>query len=93
MIISFGHKGLRELYEDGKTARLPQERIRKIKDLLQILDSARTLEEVNQRGFRLHHLRRPPLIGYYSIDVSGNYRIVFRFTPEQVSDVDFLDTR
>lgn len=92
MIISFRHKGLRELFEDGSTSRLPQERIRKIKYVLEMLDSSATLADLNQSGFRLHQLKRPPLIGYYSIDVSGNYRVVFRFESGQASDIDFLDT-
>jgi proteic killer suppression protein len=92
MIVSFRHKGLKELYEEGSTARLPQERIRKIDYILAVLNSAETLEDLNRSGFRLHYLKRPPLIGYCSIDVSGNYRIVFQFRSGQVIDVDFLDT-
>ena len=78
MIISFRHKGLQELFEHGETRRLPQERIIKLNKLLEILDSAEDLRDLNHPGFRLHRLKRPPLDGYYSVDVSGNYRLVFR---------------
>ena len=47
---------------------------------------------LNVPAFRLHKLRKPPLEGYYSIDVSGNYRIVFWFEDGNVSEVDYLDT-
>jgi len=92
MIESFKHKGLQELFEKSKTAKLPQDRVKKIKMMLAVLDSANELKDVNAPAFRLHKLKKPPLDGYYSIDVSGNYRIVFWFKNGKVSEVDFLDT-
>ena len=61
--------------------------------LLAILDSAKELGDLNVPAFRLHKLKRPPLDGCYSIDVSGNYRIVFRFENGNARDVDYLDTQ
>ena len=52
MIVSFRHKGLKELFEEGKTRRLPQERLKKIIALLFTLDSIETLGELNLPGFR-----------------------------------------
>lgn len=92
MIESFKHKGLQELFKKSKTARLPQERLKKIKMLLSVLDSAQDLKDLNVPAFRLHKLKKPPLDGYYSIDVSGNYRIVFWFEDGKVTEVDYLDT-
>ena len=92
MIVSFRNKGLQELFEKSKTSNLPQERLKKIKMLLAILDSAKELRDLNVPAFRLHKLKRPSLDGYYSIDVSGNYRIVFRFENGNAHDVDYLDT-
>jgi len=92
MIESFKHKGLQELFEKSKTARLPQERLKKIKMLLSVLDSAQDLKDLNAPAFRLHKLKKPPLDGYYSIDVSGNFRLVFWFEDSQASEVDYLDT-
>ena len=66
--------------------------MKKIKMLLAILDSAKELRDLNVPAFRLHKLKRPPLDGCYSIDVSGNYRIVFRFRNGNARDVDYLDT-
>jgi proteic killer suppression protein len=92
MIESFKHKGLQELFEKGKTSRLPHERLGKIKNLLAVLDSAHALKDLNAPAFRLHKLKKPPLDGYYSIDVSGNYRLVFDFDSGNVNDLDYLDT-
>ena len=54
--------------------------------------SAQEQKDLEIPSFRQHKLKRPPLSGYYSIDVSGNYRIVFWFEEGRVSEVDYLDT-
>ena len=41
-------------------------------------------------GFRLHPLKGD-LAGYWSVSVSGNWRIVFRFDGSNVRDVDLVD--
>jgi len=92
MIESFKHKGLKELFIDGKTKRLPQELLGKIKMILAIIDAAVSLEDLNVPAFRLHKLKAPPYQGYWSIDVSGNYRIVFEFTDGKATSIDYLDT-
>jgi proteic killer suppression protein len=92
MIQSFKNKGLQELFERGKTSRLPQECLEKIKKIMTVLDAAQEVKDLNVPAFRLHKLKRPPLDGYFSIDVNGNYRIVFRFEDGKASDIDYLDT-
>ena len=92
MIISFRHKGLQELFKEGATHRLPQDKIKKIDKLLWVLNEAGDLRDLNRPGLRLHRLKKPPYDGFYSIDVSGNYRIVFLFYDGQVSECDYLDT-
>ncbi len=41
-------------------------------------------------GYRLHPLKGD-LAGYWSVSVSGNWRIVFRFDGANVRDVDLVD--
>jgi toxin HigB-1 len=92
MIVTIKNKGLQELFTKGKTKHLPQERLNKIKKLLFLLHSAHQLEDLNAPGLRLHPLKAPPYIGYYSIDVTGNYRLVFKFHNGNAHDVDYVDT-
>jgi proteic killer suppression protein len=92
MIHSFKNKGLKELFEQGKTKKLPQERLKKIKALLAIIHSAHQPEDFNTPGSRLHKLKAPPLAGFYSLDVTGNFRIVFDFRNGNAYDLDYLDT-
>ena len=63
-----------------------------MKMILAILNSAQDLRDLRIPAFRLHRLKVPPLAGYYSIDVTGNYRIVFLFRNKAVSEVDYIDT-
>jgi proteic killer suppression protein len=41
-------------------------------------------------GFRLHPLKGK-LTGYWSVSVSGNWRIIFRFDAANACDVDLVD--
>jgi proteic killer suppression protein len=41
-------------------------------------------------GLRLHPLKGL-LKGYFAVDVSGNWRIVFRFKGQDAYDVDLID--
>jgi toxin HigB-1 len=41
-------------------------------------------------GLRLHPLKGS-LNGYFAVDVSGNWRVTFRFHSPDAADVDYLD--
>jgi toxin HigB-1 len=92
MITSFKSKALEDLFTKGKSNKLPQERLRKIKKILDAIEAANDLKDLNIPAFRLHKLKDPPYRGFMSIDVSGNYRIVFRYENGMASDVAYLDT-
>jgi proteic killer suppression protein len=92
MVISFRNKALEDLFTKGKTAKLPQERLRKIRNILSVLHAATNLKDLEMPAFRLHQLKAPPYRGFWSIDVTANYRIVFRFEDGNASDVDYVNT-
>jgi proteic killer suppression protein len=92
MIQSFTHKGLKELFTTGKSKRLPQERLGKIKLILASIQAATKVGDLNMPGARLHKLKAPPYAGFWSLDVSGNFRIIFRFEDGNASDINYLDT-
>lgn len=55
-----------------------------------MLQEATDPNGVDAPGFRLH----PPkgtLANYWSVRVSGNWRVVFRFEENEVVDVDLVD--
>ncbi|HEY5462129.1 MAG TPA: type II toxin-antitoxin system RelE/ParE family toxin [Hanamia sp.] len=91
MIVSIVHKGLRRLWEKDDGSRLPFEQVDKIRRILMALDKAKTLDPLRAiPGYRLHQLTGD-LKGYWSITVTGNYRITFRFDGENVFVVDYQD--
>ena len=90
MIVSFRHKGLKLVYEKGDRRRLLSEHAGKIERILARLDEAMEPRNMDLPGFRLHPLKGA-LAGYWSVSVSGNWRIVFRFDGANVRDVDLVD--
>lgn len=45
---------------------------------------------MNLPGYRLHRLKGE-LKRFWSVSVSGNWRIIFRFESEDTFDVDLID--
>lgn len=90
MVIRFRHKGLQLLYEKRDRRRVPSECAAKLERILARLDEALDPSDMNLPGFRLHPLKGA-LAGHWSVNVSGNWRIVFRFEGVHVSDVDLID--
>ena len=90
MIRRVRHRGLRRLYADDDRRGLNPEHVEKIARVLARLDVAVRPEDLDLPGFRLHPLTGD-LAGYWSITVRANWRIIFRFEEENVTDVDLLD--
>lgn len=90
MILGFCHVGLKRLFERGDGRRISSELIPKVERVLARLDEASEPGDMNLPGFRLYILRGD-LAGFWSVSVSGNWRIVFRFAGRDVRDVNLLD--
>jgi len=90
MIISFRHKGLKRLYEQGDPSRLQPELVRRIENRLTRLDAATELKDLNAPGYDLHQLFGN-LKGLWAIKVSGNWRIIFDFKDGDVYGVNLID--
>ena len=57
---------------------------------LSALDAAGSPLELNVPGYRLHQLKGD-LKGIWSIKISGNWQITFRFDEAGANDVDLID--
>lgn len=90
MIQKIRHKGLKKLYRDDSAAKVNPDHVDKLRRILGVLDQASSPEEVDLPGFRLHALKGE-YDGFYAVQVSGNWRVIFRFEGDQVTDVDYLD--
>lgn len=86
MIKSFQHKGLRAFYETGSTRGIRAEHAHQ----LSFMDHASEPAGLDLPGWRLHPLKGD-LHGYWSLVVSGNWRVIFRFVGSDIELVDYLD--
>lgn len=78
------------LYEDDDRRRIPPAYVDKIKRILARLDEAADIKHMALPGFRLHPLTAN-LKGFWSVSVSGNWRIIFRFENGNAYDTDLVD--
>jgi len=90
MIASIKHKGLRRLYERGERQAIGANMLPRVEEILSMLDAAERIEELDIPGYRLH-LLTGNLKDFWSVRVTGNWRIVFRFENGEASDVDLTD--
>lgn len=90
MIQSLRHKGLARLYRRADRRGLSQELVPKLERILARLDVAAGPETMKLPGFRLHPLKGDGK-GFWSVWVSGNWRVTFRFEGNDVADVDLVD--
>ena len=90
-IYSIRHRGLQRFFEKGETRGLPQDRIRRLRNILAVIDEAESVAEMDTMpGWRLHRLRGDRL-GTWSISLSGNWRITFRIEYDRIYDLDLED--
>jgi toxin HigB-1 len=90
MIQSIRHKGLLLYYTQGNGTKLPSAYVRKINRILDQLDAVKTVEDVQALGSGIHKLTGDRS-EFWSIKVTPNYRIIFRFEDGDIYDVDFVD--
>ena len=90
MIRTFRHRGLRELYEQGRSTKVAQGHIGKLLRILTALDRSTGLEGMDIPGFGLHPLKGR-MQGRHAVSVSGSWRVTFRFDDGHAVDVDYLD--
>ena len=84
------HKGLRALAEEDRANLVPGDLVPKLRRVLTLLDEAQHAGDLAQPGYRLHPLKGG-MAGLWSVRVSGNWRVVFRFKDREAVDVDLVD--
>jgi proteic killer suppression protein len=86
MIKSFRHKGLAELFADGKTAGIDRKMHARIGERLDALEAARRPQDMNLPGYKFHALHGTPT--RYTVHVNGPWCITFEFDGENAMRVD-----
>ncbi len=89
MIATFEHKSLKKLFE-GNPRYIEGALRNRVAYILAVMDAAALISDLELPGFRMHELSGD-LKGIWSITVSGNWRITFRFEDGEFHDVDLVD--
>lgn len=90
MLKTFRRRGLKRLFESDDPSGAGADQVRRIRDVLAHLDEARRPSDLSLPGYRLHPLRGD-LKGYWSVTISGNLRISFRFENGDAFDEGLVD--
>ena len=87
----FRPKGLRALAEQDRATGVPRPLAPRLRRILTALGEVRRPDDLATRpGYRLHPLKGD-MAGPWSVGVSGNWRVVFRFRDSEAVDVDLVD--
>jgi len=90
MLKSFKHKGLERFYIRGTTAGIQVAHAKRLRLILSNLDQAESPADMDLPGLRLHPLRGDKK-GVWSVSVSGNWRVTFRFNGRDAEIVNYED--
>ena len=90
MIVRFRHKGIEQLFIKGDTSGVSAQHVRKLRQILTLLNISQEPADMNLPGFRLHPLKGERK-GQWAVSVTGNWRIVFEFDGENATNVDLVD--
>lgn len=90
MIKSFKHKGLERLFTKGSASGVQADYAPRITLMLDAIDVAEQVKELDMPGFRLHRLKGDKR-NLWSVRVSANWRITFEFEDGAAYILDLED--
>lgn len=90
MIKTFSHKGLETFFIEGSKKGIQPKHSQRLEDILDLLDSAEEIQDMNFPGSNLHRLKGNKK-DCWSIKVSGNWRLTFKFREGDAMNVNYED--
>jgi proteic killer suppression protein len=90
MIKSFANKGLDRFFRYGEKGRLNANFLPRLERVLDRLNGAAEPRDMNLPGFAYHRLKGNRN-DTYSVRISGNWRLTFRFDAGHAYDVNLED--
>jgi proteic killer suppression protein len=84
------HKDRNEVISELIESALAPDHARKLEDILDRLDAAAVPADMDYPGSHLHSLKGA-LADLWSVKVSANWRITFRFENGDIYDLDYVD--
>jgi proteic killer suppression protein len=87
-LLRFSHKGLKHFYMEEDCKNIPHGMADKLRRLLFALETADNLEQVKRfPGWKLHPLKGN-YVGFWSLTITGNWRLIFRYDENNNSATD-----
>ena len=90
MILSFKHKGLERFFNTGRKSGIQAKHTKRLQLILGRLNASIAPEDLNLPGLYLHQLSGSRS-DIWSVRVSGNWRVTFRFNGEHAEIVNYED--
>lgn len=90
MIRSFQHKGLERFFTTGSKAGIQAKHANRLRLILGRLHVSSEPRDMNLPGLKLHRLKGMRE-DTWTVAVSGNWRVTFRFVKNDAADVNYED--
>ena len=90
MILSFKHKGLELFFRTGRKSGIQANHAKRLRLILGRLNASTSPSDMNLPGLFLHQLSGERA-DIWSVRVSGNWRVTFRFKGEHAEIVNYED--
>ena len=90
MIKQFKHSGLEKYFLRGTKSGIQVNHVTRIRLILGRLHASTQPQDMNLPGLALHELRGRRK-GTWSVKVSGNWRITFKFDGADATDINYED--
>lgn len=90
IIVSFTLKCLGRFSRTGSKSGIQPVHAARLALILSLLDVAKSADDMNVLSFGLHPLKGD-MKGYFSVKVSGNWRLIFKQNGDDMELVDYLD--
>ena len=90
MIKDFKHKGLEKFFLTGSKVGIQADHARKLQLILGRLNASTSPRDMNLPGLYLHELKGDRQ-GTWSVRVSGNWRVTFKFNQTDAIAVNYED--
>ena len=91
MIKTFRHKGLKTFFDRGSVGGIQAAHAPRLAAMLRRLNETTDARGMNLPGWKLHPLKGRDLKGHFSVWVSGNWRMTFKFEDTDAVLVDYQD--
>ena len=90
MIKAFRHRGLERFFLRGTARGINPQHAHRLRLILGRLHAATSPKDMDLPGLRLHDLKGRRK-GTWAVDVTGNWRLTFKFDGVDAIDVDYED--